>query len=110
MGTRTCDASNSFTGCEKETVIGIGLRLVSNPSVDVNSAEREVDTRLNREHEQYMFQRRCRAKYRWKELKREGIVQEVGCSSWTLRSVCLFSRSGQSRGDTHGEVKNTNIL
>ena len=51
MGTRTCDASNSFTGCEKETVIGIGLCLVSNPSVDVNSAEREVDTRLNREHE-----------------------------------------------------------
>lgn len=56
--TRTWEASNSFTGCEKEREMGIGLCLVSNPSVDVNSAEKEEDTRMNRMTEEYMFQRR----------------------------------------------------
>ena len=38
--------------------MGIGLCLVSNPSVDVNSAEKEEDTRMNRMFEEYRFQRR----------------------------------------------------
>ena len=38
--------------------MGIGLCLVSNPSVDVNSAEKEEDTRMNGMSEEYMFRRR----------------------------------------------------